>query len=98
MYVIININKLIIATSIHQTNHIYVAGLHIQHHNNHTEEKFLYAGNIVDAKTFETEQEAWFYIYDFYGMDYGKRTFIVASIKDDAIKNLSRIKLGETNG
>src|SRR5210317_1751370 len=98
MYVIININKLIIATNIHQTNHIYVSALLREHHAHGVEEKFLYAGNIVDAKKFDTEQAAWFYIYDFYGMDYGKRTFIVASVKDDAIKNLSRIKLGETNG
>lgn len=97
-YIITNINKLVVATAkLQNKSYIYVAGCVDKANDSHSD-GFLYTNNISEAKSFDNEQQAWFYIYDMYGMDYGRRTFAVLSVKQEALDNLSRINIGENNG
>lgn len=91
-YIIVNINKMVVYKS-----YIYVSG-RVDKDEDSNSDGFLYTDSIIKAKSFDSEQNAWFYIYDAYGMHYGRRTFVVLSAKQEAIDNLSRIKTGEKNG
>ena len=89
-YVIINILKLKIATGIHQTNNVYFGNY------KKSTETATYVRQVHQAKMFDTEQEAWFYLYNIYGLDYSQRNFMVSCVRDKAIEN-SRKNSEEVN-
>lgn len=94
-YVIINLNHLTTSMGVNQTGKPYFCG--------GTEYTGIggtpnYSRDLLKARRYDNEEDAWHVLYDYWGMDYSQRNFIVAKIHDKGFHNVNVKRIGENNG